>query len=130
MSTANQCAACGNSLSRIYQNRLDGADGWAYVCPTCEDHAVQATEPAVPHCVQCGRPMAQAGQAWACAACCWTYNNGRWSHDTIRLAANTLSSEPTGFTTMPEAYIAGFLTAWDKALHLCRSVEANLDRQA
>lgn len=27
---------------------------------------------------------------------------------------------------MPEAYIAGFLTAWNKALQLCRSIENQL----
>lgn len=30
---------------------------------------------------------------------------------------------------MPEAYCAGFLTAWNKALQLCRSIETNLSNQ-
>ena len=126
MSDHTHCATCGSTLNRIYHNRLDGADGWVYVCPTCEDKSIGETEPAVPHCIQCGRPMTRARQAWACNTCCWVYHEGQWSHDTIRLAANTRSSEPTGFPTMPEAYCAGFLTAWNKALQLCRSIENQL----
>lgn len=126
MSDHTHCATCGSTLNRIYHNRLDGTDGWVYVCPTCENKSTGETEPAVPHCIQCGRPMTRTGQAWTCDVCCWVCHEGQWSHDTIRLAANTLSSEPTGFPTMPEAYIAGFLTAWNKALQLCRSIENQL----
>lgn len=131
MSTTTRCAACGNNLSRVYQNRLDGADGWAYVCPTCEDRAIGETESAVPHCIQCGRPMTRARQAWTCNTCCWMYHEGQWTHDTLRLATQMLTTENQTKLNMPaEAYVTGFLTAWDKALELCRSIETQLGGNA
>lgn len=32
MSDHTHCATCDSTLDRIYRNRLDGADGWVYVC--------------------------------------------------------------------------------------------------
>lgn len=132
MSDHTHCATCDSTLNRIYHNRLDGADGWVYVCPTCEDRAVDKTEPAIPHCIQCGHPMNLDGDTWVCGTCCWTRDqNDHWSHDTLRLATRTLTAEnQTNLNTPAEAYVAGFLAAWDKALELCRSLENQLGEHA
>lgn len=105
---------------------------WVYVCPTCEDKSIGETEPAVPHCIQCGRPMNLDGDTWVCGTCCWTRDqNDHWSHDTLRLATRTLTAEnQTNLNTPAEAYVVGFLAAWDKALELCRSLENQLGEHA
>lgn len=100
--------------------------------PTCEDRAVDKTEPAIPHCIQCGRLMNLDGDTWVCGTCCWTRDqNDHWSHDTLRLATRTLTAEnQTNLNTPAEAYVVGFLAAWDKALELCRSLENQLGEHA
>lgn len=131
MSDHTHCATCDSTLDRIYRNRLDGADGWVYVCATCEDKSTGETEPAVPYCIQCGRPMTRTGQAWTCNTCCWGCHEGQWTHDTMRLATQTLTTEnQTKLNTPAEAYVTGFLAAWDKALELCRSIENQLEGNA
>lgn len=124
----HHCLECGHDTVRTFQNRLGGVDGWAYVCPQCEPDPAPP-EPTVPDCIQCGQAMTRSGaHDWICDACCWTCDHtGQWAHDTLRLATRMLNREHNSqFTNIPEAYCAGFLTAWGLALRLCQNVESRL----
>lgn len=128
--TTDHCTDCGHDTTRIKLNRLNGEDGWKYICTQCEPTPPHH-DPA-PNCIQCGRLMNLDGDTWVCGTCCWTRDqNDHWSHDTLRLATRTLTAEnQTNLNTPAEAYVVGFLAAWDKALELCRSLENQLGEHA
>lgn len=128
--TTDHCPDCGNDTTPVKLNRLNGEDGWKYICPQCEP--TPPHHDPIPHCIQCGHLMNLDGDTWVCGTCCWTRDqNDHWSHDTLRLATRTLTAEnQTNLNTPAEAYVVGFLAAWDKALELCRSLENQLGEHA